>query len=97
MRHTLLTSTRRFPFVSQASTKTLLALADPERHYRDQRDEEDLAGQRLQHREYLRQPDRRREIAEPERRQRDEAEVHELRLRAGLLRENDSRNSSTAR
>ena len=39
--------------------------------------------QRLEHGQRLRQPDRGREVAEPERRQRDEAEVEVLRLRCG--------------
>ena len=55
---------------------------------RDQRDEEDLAEDRLERDERLRQPDRRRQVAEAERRQRYEAEVDVLALYVrALLRE----------
>ena len=60
-----------------------MALAPPDRDQpRDHRDQEDLPRQRLEHRQRLRQPDCRRDVAEAERRQRDEAEVDELRLAA---------------
>src|SRR4051812_30662195 len=70
--------------------RALPRLAHPERHEaRDQRDEEDLPDQRLEDGEGLRQPRGRRQVAEPERRDHDEAEVDEvgLMVRARLREE----------
>ena len=65
----------------------------------DQRDEEDLAEQRLEHGQRLREPDRGREVAEAERGQRDEAEVEVLGLlvRAGLGEERARRGARARR
>src|SRR5215208_1951299 len=71
------------PSLSNAprAVSVLYVLAHPKRHEaRDERDEEDLPEERLEHRERLREADRRGEVAETERRQRNEAEVEELGL-----------------
>src|SRR3954452_1385609 len=61
--------------------RALPRVAHPERPEAcDQRDEEDLADQRLEDGEGLRQPGGRRQVAEPECRDHDEAEIDEVRL-----------------
>ena len=80
--------------MSRMRAPSLVALAAALAHPQsdeagNHRHQEDLAEQGFEDRQRLRQPDRRRQVAEAERRQRDEAEIEELRrgMRPGLREE----------